>query len=193
MEHIRHVMRIIDENSHNLSEGDYLALCNSLRKIFNDKEQREWSTLVDYETFDIHTPGESDEVLDHFHDYFFNVSLQNEESFLRFQIDYLEDELMCNKPIKRISKYVKSQAINEYCNLHNITLEMRDEEHLRKYLEENGQYIGKPGIRFERAIKGLYRSYISLENTYREIYSRALKTRIRKIYDWFNRMDELYT
>lgn len=192
MEHIRNVMRIIDENCHNLSEGDYLALCNSLRKIFNDKEEREWSTLVDYELFDIYTPDQSDEVLDYFHDYFFNVSMQNEETFLRMQIEYLEDELMYNKPIKRISQYVKRQAINEYCNLHNIVLETRNEENLRKYLEENDRHIGKPGVKFERAIKGLYRSYISIENTYREMYSRALKNRIRKIYDWFNRLDQLY-
>jgi hypothetical protein len=193
MEHIRDVMRVIDENCHNLPEGDYLTLCNSLRKIFNDKDEREWSTLVDYEVFDIYTPGQTDDILDHFHDHFYMISVQNEEAFLRMQLDYLEDELLYNQPIKRITKYVKSKAINEYCNLHNITLNVRDEEHLRKYLEERNENIGRPGVNFEKAVRVLYRSYISIENTYRDLYSRALKGRIRKIYNWFNRLDELYT
>ena len=191
MEDLRNVMRIIDENSHNLPEGDYLSLCNNLRKIYNDKERQEWSTLVDYEMFDVYTPGERDEVLDHFHDHFYNTSIANEEAFIRVQIEYLEDELNNHRPLKRITKYVKYHAIREYCQMNNVQLRKYDEDHLRAYMIEHQFDIGDPGIPFDKGIKKMYKSYIIFENTYRALYSSAISRRISRLYGWLASLDEM--
>jgi len=191
MEDLRNVMRVIDENSHKLSEGDYLTLCNLLRKIYNHKQKEEWSTLVDYEQFDLFVPGERDDVLDHFYDHFYNESIANEEAFLRCQLGYLENELNNHKPIKRVTKYVKYNAILEYCRLNNVRLRHYDEEHLRAYLDDHYFDIGDLGTPFEKGVKKMYKSYIALENRYRSIYTTAINRRIHKIYGWLVNLDEL--
>ena len=191
MEELRHVMRVIDENSHKLSEGDYLMLCNLLRKIFIDKQSGEWCTLIDYEIFDIYTPGQRDEVMDHFHDYFYNISMVNEESYLRVQIDYLNGELKDNKPIKRVTKYVKHNAIRQYCELHNVRISKYDEEHLLAYMNEHQLDIGDPGTYFKNGVKNMYRSYIAIENTFREMYREAIQERIYKLNSWITSLDEM--
>ena len=177
MEDLRHVMKVIDENSHKLSEGDYLTLCNLLRKIYNHKEREEWTTLVDYEMFDVYSHGEQDEVLDHFHDHFYNVSISNEESYLQMQVSYLEDELIQNRPIKRTTKYVKYNAIREYCQMNNVQIRKYDEEHLRAYLTDHHFEIGDVGTSFE--------------NAYRALYSEAIKKRIQKLYSWLVSLDDM--
>ena len=168
-----------------------MSLCNNLRKIYNDKEQQEWSTLVDYEMFDVHTPGERDEVLDHFHDHFYNLSIANEEAFLRMQIEYLEDELNNHRPIKRITKYVKYHTIREYCVMNDVRLRKYDEDHLRAYMIEHKFDIGDPGTPFAKGIKRMYRSYITIENTYRAMYCSAISHRIHKLYGWLENLDEM--
>ena len=191
MEDLRNVMRVIDENSHTLPEGDYLTLCNLLRNIYTHKQNEEWSTLVDYELFDMYTPGESDDILDHFHDHFYNVSIANEEAFLRMQIEYLESELNNHTPLKRVTKYVKYHAIREYCTLNNVRIQQYDEEHLRAYLDEHQFDIGDPGTPFEKGLKKMYKSYIAIENTYRYIYSTNISRRIHKIYGWLTNLDDI--
>lgn len=191
MEELRNVMRLIDENSHKLSEGDYLTLCNLLRKIFIDKQSEEWCTLIDYELFDVYTPGQRDEVMDHFHDYFYNISMANEEAYLRMQIDYLNDELKDNKPIKRVTKYVKHNAIRQYCELNNVRISKYDEEHLLAYMNEHKLDIGDPGTYFKNGVKKMYRSYIAIENTFREMYREAIQERIYKLNSWIVSLDEM--
>jgi len=190
MEELRNVMRVIDENSHRLPEGDYLTMCNLMRKIYNHKQSEEWTTLVDYELFDVYTPNESDDVLDHFHDYFYNISINNEETYLRIQIEYLQDELINNKPIKRVTNYVKHNAIKQYCEINHFILNRYDEEHLRQYMDEQQCDIGPAGTPFKKGVKTIYKSYIAIENTYRELYCEAIKKRIRKLYSWLSSLDD---
>jgi hypothetical protein len=191
MEDLRNVMQVIDQNSHNISEGDYLKLCNIMRKIYRDKSRQDMKTIVDYENFDVFVEDQSDQVLDHFHDHFYNISIMNEESFFRAQIEYLQNELDYHKPIKRITKYVKYSAIREYCHIHGIVLEVYDEDHLRRKMDEGGYDLGDVGTKFDRGVKRLYKSYIALENTYREMYRAGLNRKIRKIWGWIDNLEEM--
>jgi hypothetical protein len=114
MDDLRNVMRVIDQNSDKLPEGDYLELCNLLRNVFRNQERREMNNLFDYENFDMYVPGQSDRVLDYFYDHYYQLSLDNERIFLVSQKNFLEDELEQNRPIMRNSKNVRLDAIMHY-------------------------------------------------------------------------------
>jgi hypothetical protein len=191
MEDLRTVMQVIDQNAHNLPEGDYLKLCNTMRKLYKDKTSQHLQTIVDYENFDIITENESDDVLDHFHDYFYNESMMNEEYFIESQIEHLRRELLLNNPIKRVTKAIKERAITQYCALHGIQLECYDEETLRKRMDEHGCDIGETGTKFNRGVRRLYKSYIAFENAYREVYRRGLHRKISELQGWLESLEEM--
>jgi hypothetical protein len=191
MEDLRTVMQVIDQNAHNLPEGDYLKLCNTMRKLYKDKTSQYLRTIVDYENFDIVTENESDDVLDHFHDYFYNESMMNEEYFIESQIEHLRRELLLNNPIKRVTKAIKERAITQYCDLHGIQLERYDEETLRKRMDEHGCDIGESGTKFDRGVRRLYKSYIAFENAYREVYRHGLHRKISELQGWLESLEEM--
>ena len=149
MEDLRNIMRLIDANSNTLPEGDYLAICNSLRNVFKDRTKQEMTNLFDYENFTIFIPDTTDDVLDYFYDHYYNASLEYDREFLGAQRVYLENELNVNRPIKRVTKYVKEMAIKHYCALHNILLGAYDTENLRKYHDDNNYDLGGTGTKFD--------------------------------------------
>jgi len=191
MEDLRTVMQVIDQNAHNLPEGDYLKLCNTMRKLYKDKNSQNLRTIVDYENFNILPENESDNVLDHFHDYYYNESMMNEEYFIENQIEHLRRELSLNNPIKRVTKSIKEKAITQYCALHGIYLEYYDEETLRKRMDEHGCDIGDSGTKFDKGVRRLYKSYIAFENAYREIYRRGLNRKISELNGWLESLDDM--
>jgi hypothetical protein len=191
MEDLRHVMQIIDQNAHNFPEGDYLNLCNIMRKLYTDKRTENFQTIVDYENFDIVPENQSGQVLDHFYDYFYNESLMNEEYFIRCQLEHINRELLLNGPIKRVTKAIKERAITQYCILHGIQLENYDEETLRKRMDENGFDIGEAGTAFDKGVRTLYKSYIAFENAYRETYRQGLDRKIIELNACLDKIDEM--
>lgn len=189
MDHLRNVMRIIDEHSDKLPEGAYLEVCKHLQTAYREKDKRDMMTLVDYENFDVLLDDQPDDVLDHFYDYYYNISLLNEESFLLAQKRYLEAELHSNEPVRRTTKAIKVEAIKQYCMLHNIALFEYDEEHLRMHLDQCGCDLGDIGTQFDKGIKNLYKSYVALENTYRRTYSSAIEKRLNTINGWLENLE----
>ena len=189
MEDLQNVMRIIDEHADKLPEGAYLAVCNHLQHAYRERTKRDMATIVDYENFDILLDGQPDDVLDHFYDYYYNISLMNEESFLLAQKRYLHTELDSNEPVRRITKAIKIEAIKQYCILHNIVLDQYDEEHLRIYLDQSECDLGDVGTNFEKGLKNMYKSYIALENNYRLTYSLAIKRRLNTINGWLDNLE----
>lgn len=181
MDALKNIMRVIDDNSHNLSEGDYLTLCNLLKNVYKSKNSQQLPTLFDYENFIFFIEDHDNDVSDYFYDYYYSESLANDEDFYRLQITYLQSELKDIKPIKRLSKITKTQAIKHYCLLHNIVLEEYDEVHIQKYCDDNQIVIGDIDTMFSDGIKKLYTSYILVENYYREIYRNSIRQRIQKL------------
>ena len=189
MEDLRNVMRIIDEHADKLPEGAYLKVCNHLQNVYKERNKREMATIIDYENFDILLNDQPDDVLDHFYDYYYNISIMNEESFLLAQKTYLHGELNSNEPIRRVTKAIKSEAIKQYCLLHNVVLDEYDEHNLRVYLDDAGCDLGDIGTSFEKGLKNMYRSYIALENNYRLTYSSAIKRRLNAINGWLENLE----
>jgi hypothetical protein len=191
MEDLRHVMRIIDENSVKLPEGDYLEICNRLQNIFRNREVKEMTPIVDYEHFEIYMEGVTDTALDYFYDRYYSESLDRDIEFLMYQKRYLESEINCMKPLKRITKFTKYHAIRHYCQMHEIVLEQYSPEFLKKHHDEYGFDIGCPGESFNTGLQKLYRSYLMIENHYRNLYRVALEKKIEKIVGWIDNFDDM--
>ena len=43
-QHVRCLQELVDKNCQNVSEGDYLAICNLLKKIYEYEEKATWET-----------------------------------------------------------------------------------------------------------------------------------------------------
>ena len=85
MEDLQNAMRVIDDNSDKLPEGDYLKLCNYLKNVYKQEAKKDINTLVDYDTFNINVPGQDDQVLDYFYDHYYQMSLDNDRLLLSSQ------------------------------------------------------------------------------------------------------------
>lgn len=191
MEDLRHVMRIIDGNAHNMSEGDYLELCNLLRKIYKDKELKDMSTLIDYENFDVFVNTDSDEVIDYFYDRYYIEAMNSEEQFIHMQITYLQDEISNNQKLKRITPRIKSAAIRHYCTMHKIILTQYTPECLEEYNNTRGYDLGYPGTTFKEGLQAMCKSYMTVENHFRELYCKALERRISKLNSWLDELEQM--
>lgn len=191
MEDLRHVMRIVDENCTNLSEGDYLQVCNLLQKVYRQYENKEMLPLFDYERFNFYLASESEPTLDYFHNHFYVESIDLDIDFLENQLGYLDNEYQGFRPLKRITKDIKNDAITHYCWMYDIHLERYTPEHLKMYHDENGYDIGEPGTKFEKGLQEIYKSYFRMVNHYRELYRDALRARMEKISGWIGTLRDM--
>ena len=189
MEDLRDAMRIIDENSDKLSEGDYLKLCNSLKNVYRCEERKDLDNLIDFESFSLYTPGLEAEASDYFYEYYFQTSLDNEQLFLKTQMNYLESELDIHRPIQRTTKLIKLDAIRHYCYLNNITLTQYTPELLKDYQILHNTYISEG--KFKKSLQHICKSFIHVENTYRNLLRGAIMDRIEKIERWVDILEEM--
>jgi hypothetical protein len=189
MDDLRNVMRVIDDNSDKLPEGDYLQLCNLLRNVYRREERKEMNNLFDYENFDMYVPGQSDQVLDYFYDHYYQTSLDNERMFLKSQKNYLENELEIYKPIKRVSKHVRLDAIQHYCFLNNILITQHTPEKLREFQIANNLFVDEK--KFQKHLQKIYKGFIHMENTYRNLYRGVVCERIEKIERWMDEIENM--
>ena len=111
MVELQRVMQLIDKNSNVLPEGDYLEVCNLLKKSYDTKTDPMY--LFNYDDFRIpHVTPSS--MFHYFYDYYFDTGLRMDSNFINAQIRYLEDELEVNQPLKRITKKIR-EIVKEHC------------------------------------------------------------------------------
>ena len=182
MEDLQNAMRVIDDNSDKLPEGDYLKLCNYLKNVYKQEAKKDINTLVDYDTFNINVPGQDDQVLDYFYDHYYQMSLDNDRLLLSSQKRYLESELEIHRPITRISKHVKFDAIRHYCMLNNILLSEYTPEKFMEYTKLNQKD-------FNKQVKRICRGFIHMENFYRNFYRGVIMERLEKIERWMEELE----
>ena len=191
MEDLRAIMRLVDENAIKLPEGDYLEICNRLQKIFKSKEAAEMTPIFDYENFNFFVEDVTDAALDYFHDHYYTQSIDNDVDFLAAQKSYLLNELHHYKPITRVTHYVKSQTIAHYCFMHEITLDCHTPECLKEHHDTHGYNLGDDRDSFDKSLKQMYKSYLHIENSYREMYRSLIQVKISKLNGWIDAFGDM--
>ena len=180
MEDLRAVMQIIDKNSPSLPEGDYLELCNRMKKLY--KVKGGYRTLFKYDQPIINPNDVVDgDALVYFEDYYYDTALVLDRHYLEMQMKYLLCQRDMYKPLKRMTKAVKRDAIVHYCNLHNVLLDEYTIENLRFYHDDHGFVLGDPNTPFDKSVKQMYKSYIFIENEFRRNTRCLIEKRIERI------------
>lgn len=167
MTELLRVMQIIDENSTLLPEGDYLEVCNLLKKSYEVRTDPVY--LFEYDNFRI-PPVAPVETFRYFYDYYYDEGLRMDSDFIHGQIRYLEDELDTSQPLKRITKTIRATVMRHCCMMHgDMTSELTLED------------MNITTTEFRTKCK----TYIHVENDFRAKYRNAV---IKKIM-WLEESD----
>lgn len=173
MDELSEVMQLIDRNSDKLPEGDYLEICNRLKKVYSKRNDPTF--FFDYENFDIPMIGPTREVYDYFYDFYMNQAISLDLDYITGEIEFLQKEVTQVQPLRRKTKKLKDAVVKHYCLSSNLTPEEQTLETL--------------GLNDED-VDGMTRSFIHVENTFREKYRNAIEKRLynlevalEKLYD----------
>ena len=160
MTELLRVMQIIDENSTLLPEGDYLEVCNLLKKSYDVRTDPVF--LFEYDNFRI-PPIEHADTFRYFYDYYYEQGMSMDSDFIHGQIRYLEDELDTNQPLKRITKTIRATVMRHCCMMHgDMTSELTLED------------MNITTTEFRTKCK----TYIHVENDFREKYRNTIIEKI---------------
>ena len=174
MSELLEVMQIIDRNSDKLPEGDYLDICNRLKKAYSKRVDPEF--FFDYDTFDIPTLGPTEEVHAYFRDYYFDQAIGLDADFISGQVTYLQRELRETAPLKRKTKFVKDIVFRHYC----ISNDLIPEEETIATIDLS-----------ERELSSMVETYIHIENSFRSKYKEIIEKRLEWLEEAEEKLDEM--
>jgi|TARA_R110000796_G_scaffold82975_2_gene181914 hypothetical protein len=158
MDSLMQAMHLIDKHSDKIPEGDYLEICNNLKKAYTTRTDP--LLFFDYENIRI-CPDDGDLNIAYFYiDHYFERAIDTDGDFIQSQINYLENEISLHSPLQRISKSLRERVLRQYCTIGGVDPEDR-------YQHFNKQFITK-----------CCRVYIELENEFRSRYREAIMKRI---------------
>ena len=173
MTELLRVMQIIDENSTLLPEGDYLEVCNLLKKSYDVRTDPVF--LFEYDNFRI-PPVAPIDTFRYFYDYYYDKGLRMDSDFIHGQIRYLEDELDTNQPLKRITKTIRATVMRHCCMMHgDMTSELTLEDMNLNATE----------------FRNMCRTYIFIENEFREKYRNSIIEKIMWLEESDGHLDSL--
>jgi len=179
MNAIKKIMTLIDKNSHTLPEGEYLEICQALKEAYQDPSKPA-SIFRDTVMDEL---GDDDDSSSYFTEYYNNFAFRIECDYNYTQIEMLKKMCVDMKPLSYATAAIKDLAIRHYCSINHIHDIEFTEDGLRQYLEDTGNILcathEKRG--FKPAVKQMYKSFLVLENTFREECVEAFKHKIREI------------
>ena len=159
MNDLQKCMAIIDKYTDSINEGDYLSLCNLLRDSYNKMSDPVY--LFDYDNFSIPPVGPDHRTLQHFFDHYYEKAVDLDLDLVNQQMGYLQRELDCSRPLRRISSKIREQVKEHFCALRGMERSQLDEDNINQY-------------EFRRTC----RTFLQLENSFRAKYREALQKRL---------------
>lgn len=166
MEHVKKVMELIDSNQGNVSEGDYIELCNRLKEIYSFTQVAEAPYIFDYSS------DESERNKD--------TQIELDMDFIDMQADYILREIELHQPIKRMSTQTKRRAIENHCIRNNLTIEEYTPECAKSELSMD-----------DRQLQKIYDIFKVTENSFREKYIFNLSRKIETLKKKFGELENL--
>ena len=133
MDDLKAAMRLIDSNSKNICEGDYLEICRNLKDAYDDLEETKNSSSdhpyfgfdgrVFPETIDLGDINLPDAALIHLDNSFGREMCLMEIEMKKAEIRVIKKLLKNNQEIHRITERWRNEAVFIFCKIHGITLE----------------------------------------------------------------------
>jgi len=174
MNDLSEVMELIDKHSDKLPEGDYLDICNRLKKVYSRRAEPEF--FFDYEIFDVPHIGPTMETYEYFYTFYINKALHLDIDYIGGHIEYLRKELNQIEPLKNKTKNIKEIAFRHYCLCNNIL----PEEHTPTELGLD-----------DEDIMSMAKNYIYIENIFREKYRKEIVRRLDNLEDAEDKLYEM--
>lgn len=146
MDALKNIMAIIDKNQDNISEGDYLQICNNLKKAHQEKEAAR--------------KGKWDDIMETYIEWKRLVRLAMEEEAMMKRVNDLYEHI--NTPISKMDAYVEGSELYDLCLRHHLKKNGMEQatEADTQYVRENLELVcqdivNKCYIRAYRDIKYL--------------------------------------
>ena len=193
MDELLSVMQLIDKNVDKLPEGDYLEICNRLKKAYNKRADPEF--FFDYETFDIPQLGPTQEVHDYFRNYYMDQAISLESDYLSGQIEYLRKELESTHTLKRRTKFIQETCVRHYCLSNNLDPEDYINYIIRSEEGEERESTWQDTLDRLNLDKGnvmsMAKTYMLVENSFREQYREAIEKKLEKLEEAEDKLDDI--
>lgn len=164
MNELSAVMQLIDRNSDKLPEGDYLEICNRLKKVYSERNDPVF--FFDYENFEIPMIGPTGEVHDYFYEHYIDQAINLDMDYITSEIEYLRKELTQIQPLVRKTKNLKTVAVKHHC----LSNDLVPEEQTLETLGLN-----------DEDVESMTRSFMHVENVFREKYRNAIDRRLNNL------------
>ena len=164
MNELSAVMQLIDRNSDKLPEGDYLEICNHLKKVYSERNDPVF--FFDYENFEIPMIGPTGEVHDYFYEHYMDQAINLDMDYITSEIEYLRKELTQIQPLVRKTKNLKTVAVKHHC----LSNDLVPEEQTLETLGLN-----------DEDVESMTRSFMHVENAFREKYRNAIDRRLNNL------------
>lgn len=194
MDELLSVMQLIDKNVDKLPEGDYLEICNRLKKAYNKRADPEF--FFDYETFDIPQLGPTQEVHDYFRNYYMDQAISLESDYLSGQIEYLRKELESTHTLKRRTKFIQETCVRHYCLSNNLDPEDYINYIIRSEEGEERESTWQDTLDRLNLDKGnvmsMAKTYMLVENSFREQYREAIEKKLEKLEEAEDKLDDIW-
>lgn len=187
MEHLRNLMQIVDKNSGEIPEGDYLEMANILKTLYTKVERRAVPGLYNFNSDIVDASAEPLEDAMWIQDRYIDAAVTTELHFLGSQLDYLDRQIKKLSPLRRTTWNLKCRAVLEYCRQNGVIL-------YKGYrpgpeLEENLKLRGVTN-NHNLFMYDLVKTYMFYENQFRRKTKNAMISRMRAIELHMNKLHE---
>lgn len=159
MDDLQRCLQLIDKYNDKIEEGDYLTMCNLLRDVYNKRSDHVY--LFDYDNFSIPPVGPDHRTLEYFYSHYYEKAVDLDLDLVHHMMAYLQRELECNRPLKRIGYKIREQVKTHFCSLRHME---------RSDLNDNNID--------QCAFKRTCRTFLQLENAFRAKYCEAIQKKL---------------
>ena len=173
MENLQNLMQCLDDISKMIPEGTYLEMCDNLKQVHKNLPKRTeprvpFMPVQPNEVVESDTDSEfdSDEEDETWNPEWYDEWTQNEECLRRLLADLkvAKQTLKKLKPIQRITKRIKVDALKAYCRQANFYPDEMDEWTFERFAEIAASHDWPESSRDKRFERSIYENYRILEN-----------------------------
>ena len=177
MDNLQSLMRCLDDISKLIPEGTYLEMCDNLKKVHDNIPKNTDPPVIDNRRvpFQVVLPGqievhrlvdEESESDDEWNPEWYDEWVQNEDCLRRLLDDLrvADRALRTLKPIQRITRRVREDALRSYCRQANFYPDEMNEWTFEKFAEIATRHNWPENNRDKRFERTIYENYRVSEN-----------------------------